>query len=268
MGNAGIVDLGDRTVVFDAFMTPQAGAELRIAAEALTGRRPELLVLSHAHNDHAWGSVAFPDVPLLSTAAARDELAAFGPAGLVHWQASAVSDAPVTRNDAAFFLPYWQSIAAVVPTLELRLPDLAIEGRLAIHGTTRRAEVVPVGRAHGAGDCVLVLPDDGIAFAGDVLFVRCHPYLGDGDIGTLRETLGLLEQTGATTLVPGHGPVGGPAEIGVLLRYLDDVERLAATGPETAMPEAYAAWALRPFFSDNLEFAAAGGHQPEPAAGS
>ena len=38
IGNAGIVDLGDRTLVYDTFFTPQAGEDLRAAAEALTGR--------------------------------------------------------------------------------------------------------------------------------------------------------------------------------------------------------------------------------------
>ena len=33
IGNAGIVDLGDRTLVYDTFFTPQAAADLRFAAE-------------------------------------------------------------------------------------------------------------------------------------------------------------------------------------------------------------------------------------------
>jgi glyoxylase-like metal-dependent hydrolase (beta-lactamase superfamily II) len=270
--NAGIVDLGDRTIVFDAFMTTAAATELRDAAEALTGRPPDLLVLSHAHNDHAWGIASFPGVPVISSAAARAELVAEGPAEramyqgvlterLAHWEAAAVSDDALLRRDAAFFLPYWQGVEATLPGLELRLPDQAIDGRLEIHGSGRRVEVVPAGRAHAAGDVVLHLPDDAIAFAGDVFFVRCHPYLGDGDIGTLRTALERLAGSGTSRIVPGHGPVGGIEELRTLARYLDDVERLAAQGPEAPIPDAYGAWGLRPFFPDNLEFAAAGGHQ-------
>ena len=44
IGNAGIVDLGDRTLVFDTTYSPQAGADLRAAAEALFGRRVGLVV--------------------------------------------------------------------------------------------------------------------------------------------------------------------------------------------------------------------------------
>jgi len=36
IGNAGIVDLGDRTLIYDTFNAPQAAEDLRTAAEALT----------------------------------------------------------------------------------------------------------------------------------------------------------------------------------------------------------------------------------------
>jgi hypothetical protein len=36
--NTAIVDLGDRTLIFDAFQTIRAAEDLRAAAEALTGR--------------------------------------------------------------------------------------------------------------------------------------------------------------------------------------------------------------------------------------
>jgi TatD DNase family protein len=46
ISNAGIVDLGDRTVVYDAFMSPQAADDLRSAAEALLGRPIDAVINS------------------------------------------------------------------------------------------------------------------------------------------------------------------------------------------------------------------------------
>lgn len=37
VGNAGFIDLGDKTIVFDTFNTQQAAEDLRSMAEALTG---------------------------------------------------------------------------------------------------------------------------------------------------------------------------------------------------------------------------------------
>src|SRR5438270_10832420 len=52
VGNAGIVDLGDQTLVFDTFMTPMAAQDLRAAAESLTGNSIAYAFNSHWHNDH------------------------------------------------------------------------------------------------------------------------------------------------------------------------------------------------------------------------
>src|SRR5512143_2185534 len=73
VSNAGILDLGDRTLVFDTFLTPQAGYDLRLAAQQLTGREPELVINSHYHNDHIWGNQAFgPQTLFVSTAQTLD----------------------------------------------------------------------------------------------------------------------------------------------------------------------------------------------------
>jgi glyoxylase-like metal-dependent hydrolase (beta-lactamase superfamily II) len=59
IGNAGIVDLGDRTPVYDTMFTPQAAEDLRAVAEALTGRAIDAIINSHYHNDHIWGNLLF-----------------------------------------------------------------------------------------------------------------------------------------------------------------------------------------------------------------
>jgi glyoxylase-like metal-dependent hydrolase (beta-lactamase superfamily II) len=275
ISNAGIVDLGDRTLVFDTLTATDAATELRRVAEELTGRPPSIVVYSHAHYDHTWGGSRFPEATVISSARARAAMLAEGllevadfrdvlADRLVLWAGAATSDDPLVRQDAPFFLPYWRGIAATLPTLELRYPDLGFEGRLEIHGRDRRVELVALERAHAAGDLFMTVPDESIAFCGDLLFIDCHPYLGDGDIGGLRQALGMLEASGADRFVPGHGPVGRTVDLGTLARYIDDVEGLAARGEEAAaMPDPYGAWALARFFPVNVEFCAGGGRQAE-----
>jgi cyclase len=57
--NAGIIDLGDRTLLVDAFDTLAAGRDLRQTAEVLFGRPVETILLTHAHSDHWIGASAF-----------------------------------------------------------------------------------------------------------------------------------------------------------------------------------------------------------------
>src|SRR5437763_1296842 len=45
--NSGIVDLGDRTLIFDTTLSPASGAELRTVAESVTGRPVTYVLNSH-----------------------------------------------------------------------------------------------------------------------------------------------------------------------------------------------------------------------------
>src|SRR3954465_13557310 len=49
--NAGIVDLGDRTVIFDPFMNIDGAADLKAIARELTGKEASIIINSHYHND-------------------------------------------------------------------------------------------------------------------------------------------------------------------------------------------------------------------------
>ena len=66
--NAGIVDLGDKTLVFDAFINPDAAAEMKQAAEKLTHHPVVYVINSHFHDDHVRGNQVFgPGASIVST---------------------------------------------------------------------------------------------------------------------------------------------------------------------------------------------------------
>ncbi|MCQ6265123.1 MBL fold metallo-hydrolase [Fictibacillus sp. WQ 8-8] len=67
LGNAGFADLGGETVVFDTFLTPAAGEQLRKAAEALTDNKVKYVVNSQWHGDHVYGNQAFEDAVFFGT---------------------------------------------------------------------------------------------------------------------------------------------------------------------------------------------------------
>src|SRR5512146_626102 len=77
-GNAGIVALGDRTLVFDTFLTPAAARDLRAAAESLTGRAVSYVVNSHYHMDHIHGNAVFSDAHIIATEKTRERIATRG----------------------------------------------------------------------------------------------------------------------------------------------------------------------------------------------
>lgn len=73
--NAGIVDLGDKTLIFDPFMTPSAAMELRDIAKKLTRKNVSIIVNSHHHPDHIRGNQVFlPKVTIIGTSTTRDQI--------------------------------------------------------------------------------------------------------------------------------------------------------------------------------------------------
>ncbi|MEL7658697.1 MAG: MBL fold metallo-hydrolase [Bacillota bacterium] len=65
--NSGLIDLGDRVIVFDTFFSPNAARDLRKAAEAMSNGRPITVINSHNHIDHIRGNQFFEDCTIISS---------------------------------------------------------------------------------------------------------------------------------------------------------------------------------------------------------
>ena len=129
---------------------------------------------------------------------------------------------------------YW----APVPdwgAVTLRLPDLTVRTGCTVRPGGRRVELLhPGGPAHTTGDLVAWLPDDGVLFTGDLLFVGLTPLVFAGSVAGALAALEWLAGFDAAVVVPGHGPVTAAADLpGVLAAhegYYRFVLDLAATG--------------------------------------
>ncbi|MED2971797.1 MBL fold metallo-hydrolase [Fictibacillus sp. B-59209] len=53
--------------MFDTFLPPAAGEELKQAAEALTDNKVKYVMNSHWHEDHVYGNQAFEDAVFIGT---------------------------------------------------------------------------------------------------------------------------------------------------------------------------------------------------------
>ncbi len=272
-GNAGIVALGERTLVFDTFLTPAAARDLRAAAEALTGQPVAYVVNSHYHMDHIHGNAVFDDATIITTEKTHERIANRGaeilarmrehPDDLASLDAEIASAAtPELADDLRVQQGDYRALYAALPELALRLPDITFERRLTLHGTARAIEVLSYGGGHTSSDTFLYLPAERIAFLGDLLGVSMHPSFGQADLEQWDEILERIEMLDIQTVVPGHGPVGTLDDVAALREYLGDMEMLvdeAIVRGETAEqiaalppPGAYAAWDARTIYTDNL----------------
>lgn len=276
ISNAGIIDLGDATVVFDAFFSPIPAESLREAAETLTGRPVDYLVLGHRHDDHIRGAQAFPDATVVATGGTRESILTREPRN-ISWQNDNIAEWLVHERDQLralsgsvryaeqrFWVDYYEAMAAALPILETVVPGVTFDGRMVLHGSERSVELLEVGAGHTASDLVLHVPDAGAVFMSDLLFIERHPYLGHGDPDALVEIMERVAALEPVHVVPGHGPVGETAHLRTMAEYVRTVEREAATlrdrgdGSDEAgsleVPAEFAGWWYGRFYPANVRF--------------
>ncbi len=268
--NSGIVDLGDVTVVFDSMLTPQAGADLRAAAERLTGHPVGYLVNSHWHGDHVRGNISFPSVRIVSTRTVRELIETRAVTALESERESVPSELAAIRapgatlptRDRTVFEGWFEGILATPKGTVIPAPDLLVEGELVLRGPRREVRVVTFGGGHSPSDVLAYVPDLRVGFLGDLLAIGFHPSVTDGIAAAWVRILDSVRGLPIERILPGHGPLGGLREVGEMQEYLRTLGRLAAAAPRTPegrralaateVPERFGSWTFRPFFLENL----------------
>jgi cyclase len=275
--NAGIIDIGDRTILFDTFISPEAARDLLKVAEQLTSNKITHVVNSHEHNDHIRGNQVFgSDVDIISTVKTREAIARNEPEniksekktilkGIIDAQSKLDAEKdPKRRRELASLISYMQGVSKSHCELKTKLPNITFEHELAIHGTDRTIKLLPLA-GHTSSDVVLCLPKERIAFMGDLLFVDIHPYLASGSPEQWKQSLAMVEGLGVQIVVPGHGAVGRSASLSMMLQYIQSLESIVVNMIKSGKPMEQASSEPIPspfdtwlnydnFFVTNLEF--------------
>lgn len=278
VGNAGILDLGDSTVIFDTFSSHIAAADLRAAAIGATGKEPDDVVLSHAHRDHTKGTQVFKSAAIISTTRTREIMALRLQARTERVNRDGldairrdidvefdewVRNPLTTPLDKLLWESYRQSLLQGIEDYALVLPDVGFDSSLTLYGAKRKAEATTFGGGHSDSDAILYLPNERVVFMGDILFIGYQPYVGDGDLQALLKYLDRVEALDPRIVVPGHGPVGSPKDIAGMKEYLFALEkevdemRQSGGGPEEArgqpLPTRFEGLKWAAFWRANLE---------------
>ena len=223
--------VGERdVVVVDAQFTPSSTREVLAALRRLTPKPVKYVVATHWHVDHVTGLQvwrdSFPDAEIVAHAAmradferegipGRDRFVAALPGVLARFRTllgkgESMAGGPMSASERAGLSSDTLLISrylAEAPAMRPVLPTLTFEDRITLRQGARTIEVRHAGRGHTRGDAVVLLPDDGILVAGD-LVVAPVPLVGTtsfpNDYGATLDTLLALRPR---LIVPGHGPV-------------------------------------------------------------
>ncbi|MDI2131347.1 MBL fold metallo-hydrolase [Yinghuangia seranimata] len=228
--NVGIVLGETAALVIDTGLGPRNGAYVLEQARHLAGDRRLYLTLTHFHPEHGYGAQVFKGAAtIVYNTGQRTEL----------------------RHKGVGYLGMFKGLSPEVATelegVELVDPDLVYEGEAELDLGGRTVVLRAVGPAHTGSDQI-ILVDDRVLFAGDLLETRIFPIApyfpphdtdvdGAGWIGVLDELAALEPQI----VVPGHGEVTDASLIHDVRDYLAYVRTEArrlreagATADETA----------------------------------
>ncbi|MDE3070022.1 MAG: MBL fold metallo-hydrolase, partial [Acidobacteriota bacterium] len=222
--NAGLVVGDGESMLIDTLWDEALAREMLAAMAPVLAEAPLRTVLNtHQDGDHWWGNAAVPaDAEIITCEASRrameDESSPRELARLARLARSGRrlpgSLGGLSRLIDRMLSPF--DLASV----RLRHPDRAFPERaLDIEVGGRPVHLRVLGPAHTPGDTIVHVPDAGVVFAADLLFVGAMPVMWHGPstgwIAALEEMLAL----DAAIYVPGHGDVGGRSAVESMLRF-------------------------------------------------
>jgi len=134
-----------------------------------------------------------------------------------HWHADHVNgnrsfdDLPILATERTRELMEERAIG----DLDVVFPTDVFDERVEREG----AVVETLGGGHTESDAFLWFEDT--VFAGDLVVVETHPWVGDGDVEHWLEILEAFEARRPRVIIPGHGRIGSVGDIPPLRRYLE-----------------------------------------------
>ncbi len=193
--NGGIVIGSDSVLVIDPFQNPTLGTLMMDTVKTLTDKPIKYVLNTHYHFDHTGGNPATSQgIPIIGRGVIREFMSG--------------------RN------------RELDPNL--RMPDIIVNSESDIWLGDRPVKLQRAEGHSGGTDLIAFVPDVNVLFAGDIVFNKRFPYMGDSNIRDWQGSLYRLIATYPDAVVlPGHGEVTNKAGLQEFQAYFSDLERLA-----------------------------------------
>lgn len=214
--NAGLLVGSSSSLLVDTLFSLDLTRTMLDAMAVHTGRSPiGTLVNTHANGDHCFGNQLVNGARVVMSEATAEEISKV-PASLLH----AMKQDPGPLGDVfrSMFGAFDFSGIAVPP------PDETFVDRLSLTLDDRAVELIQLGPAHTDGDVIVHLPDAGVVYTGDLLFIEGTPIAWAGTLSNWMKAVDAIIELTPSVIVPGHGPVtdvAGARRVADYLRLID-----------------------------------------------
>ncbi|HWI14728.1 MAG TPA: MBL fold metallo-hydrolase [Burkholderiales bacterium] len=236
--NAGLVTDGGESLLVDTLFDLAHTREMLDAyrAAAPAARRIGTLVNTHSNGDHTYGNQLVSGARIVASRACAEEMAARRPEEradmMRRWREFGEAGAALHELYGGKF--DWQGVVYTPPTETFDREMLLHVGSTAVH-------LVNVGPAHTRGDVLAYLPQQRIAYTGDILFIGGHPAVWAGPVSNWIAACDTILAWDVETIVPGHGPITDKAGVRKLKEYFEYITAEARKRYDAGMAEEAAA---------------------------
>ena len=203
--NAGAVVGPNWAVVIDTLALPEETLAIRDFIEQELNVPVRYVVNTHYHADHAWGNYFFPGAVVISHILCRHLLKERGEPSLEEAR---------DQNQA------FRNIKIVLPHITVD------EGNISLRVGKKTLTMFALP-GHSMDNLVVLIEEDRVMYSGDTCMPI--PYIVDGDIDVLTESLKKISKMGLENIVQGHGDIVLRGEIVNYvtndLAYLDEIRK-------------------------------------------
>lgn len=207
----GAISLDNFIIVIDSTLFPYTGKIFRNQVEKIFKLPVRFLFLTHYHGDHLWGISAFNDViiigsePLIVNTASERPIQ---PARFEEWKRKDPEKAHLIDEIDISFHPH----ITFTNGIKIRDGDLFVELKQC--------------GGHTSCSSYAYFPQEKVLFAGDLIFAKQWPWVGDPTCNPDNWINGLEEisKLDIETVIPGHGPIVMKEEVEVYLNFLKDLK--------------------------------------------
>tara|TARA_B100001971_G_C18209154_1_gene549519 strand:+ start:565 stop:1368 length:804 start_codon:yes stop_codon:yes gene_type:complete len=212
--NVGFIDCGDGLIFVDTTLFPRTTREAVSSARAISKKPFSYLVNTHYHSDHTFGNQEF-SCPIVA-----------------HRLCSSLMRNRLPEELRTRIETFPKESKSRLEEVKLTYPSQDFDEEITLDDT-HNTTLVHMG-GHTPDSLVVALPDEGVIFAGDLLFVGYHPFLIDAEIESWLTGLEKLKGLKAQIIIPGHGFLTDTNEIENMISYLrifrDNLAKLKKEG--------------------------------------
>ena len=217
--NAGVVVDGRIGLLVDTLFDLHLTREMLAAYDEVAGPdlRWQYLALTHGNGDHVYGNQLVTGAEIVASRRCTEDMNQTPPSLM----ADMIAGAPSMGDAGKYFRHCFGAFDFT--GIEMAYPTIFVEGDLELAVGEKIVRLMAVGPDHTAGGLMVHVPDAGVLYAGDILFVGGMPIMWGGPYENWIAAIERILWLDADIIVPGHGPVTDKAGVARYRAVLEEI---------------------------------------------